>query len=61
MQLKRAIPFYMTRKNADGEIASYSQSAWITIYAVMLACLSVIAWSLVGFMEIVRIVIGWAS
>jgi hypothetical protein len=51
-RLKRTIsfqlPFYVTRKNADGVIATYSVNGWVAIAAIMLVSANVLLWGIVG-------------
>jgi len=48
-------PIYVTRKNADGWIGSYSMSLGMSLPAMLLVWLNVIAWGLIGLYEAVRV------
>jgi hypothetical protein len=49
--LNMAAPVYVTRKNADSYIASYSMTLWMTLLAMMLVWLNIVVWGIVGLIE----------
>jgi hypothetical protein len=51
-----SIPLYVTRKTADGYTGSYNVPAWMTILAMRLLWLNVVAWSLIGLYVAVKTV-----
>lgn len=46
--LNESAPVYITRKSASGETGTYSMSLWMSLLAMMLVWLNVVAWSIVG-------------
>lgn len=53
--LGTAMPVYVTRQTADGLIAQYSLSLWMTLLAVFLLWANVVAWGIVGLIYAVRV------
>lgn len=49
------IPVYVTRKDAHGMTGSVSLAAWMPLLAVLLIWVNVVAWSLVGIIEALRV------
>lgn len=54
--LGTTLPIYVTRKTADGQTAHYSLSLWMTVLVILLVWLSIIIWSIVGFITAFRVV-----
>ncbi len=53
------MPFYVTRKNAEGLSATWSVNAWIGLVLLILLQLNVLLWSIVGIYEAGRVILGW--
>jgi hypothetical protein len=53
--LNMSTPVYVTRKDGDGRIMSYSMSAWMTLLAMAVIWLNVVAWGIFGMVELWRI------
>lgn len=50
--LKTQLPYYVTRKTADGYIGSFYMSAWLIILAQLLLVANVILWGLFGIVAV---------
>jgi hypothetical protein len=46
--LNQTAPIYVTRKNADGYIGSYSASLWMPIFTMLLFFTNAFIWGVVG-------------
>lgn len=55
--LGTSLPIYVTRKSAEGETAEYSLSLWMTLVAILLVWLNVMAWGCLGLYVAVRVVL----
>lgn len=53
--LNASAPIYVTRKNADGIIATYSLSIWMTLLALMIVWTNIVVWGGIGLYEAVRV------
>lgn len=56
MALTDNAPVYVTRKTADGWTGSYYLPFWMTLTALLLAWLNIVAWGALGLYEAARIV-----
>jgi hypothetical protein len=56
---KMNIPIYVTRRTGEGQVATYSVNAVLTVPALYLAIFNVIVWGIVGLvfgiMEIIEL------
>ncbi len=57
MKLTDQLPYYVTRKTADGYTAYFSLPAWLLLTAAKLFWLNVIVWGVVGLIVAVRVVL----
>lgn len=46
--LTQPIPVYVTRKNADGMIASYTVSAWVALAVMIFGGFAAVLWSIIA-------------
>jgi hypothetical protein len=53
------VPVYVTRKNADGIIATWSVNALIAIAILLVLEANILLWSIVGLYQAARVIVGW--
>jgi hypothetical protein len=46
-----SLPYYVTRKTADGYTASYSASLWMTLLPQFIVWANVIVWGVIGLIK----------
>ena len=46
--LNNTAQVYVTRKDADGNISSYSLSLWMTLLAMLLVWANIVIWGIIG-------------
>lgn len=51
--LSQDVPIYVTRENADGQIAEYTLSIWMTLLAIFVVWANLIAWGFYGLYAVV--------
>lgn len=51
------VPFYVTRRNADGEIATWSVNAWIALAIIFVVSLNIVLWGTVGLVAALGILL----
>lgn len=48
------IPVYVTRKNADGFVGTYSFAAWLVVLVQFLVSINIVLWGAAGVYAAVR-------
>lgn len=46
-----SIPFYVTRKNAQGEMGTWSINGYVGLAVLVLLWLNLLAWGVIGLVE----------
>jgi hypothetical protein len=58
MSLRSSIPVYVTRRDADGLIASYEMPLWMSLFGLLMVWLNIMVWSLIGLVLAGTLVAG---
>ncbi len=55
--LNNSLPIYVTRKTANGDVASYSISIWMSLLVIFLGWTNAVVWGALGLYFAVKAVV----